>query len=70
LNDLSSIYGVHQNQISKCKKKVLELLPEILADGRSKNNENQARQEARLYQQIGQSTMEVEYLGKKLGLFQ
>ena len=59
LNELSSIYGVHQNQISKWKKKVLELLPEILADRRSKNNEDQARQEAKLYQQIGQLTMEV-----------
>jgi len=70
LNELSSIYGVHQNQISKWKKKVLELLPEILADRRSKNNEDQAQREAKLYQQIGQLTMEVEYLKKKLGLFQ
>lgn len=70
LNELSSAYGVHANQISKWKKKALELLPEILADRRSKGNDNQNDDQEKLYQRIGQLTMEVEYLKKKLGLFQ
>jgi len=70
LNEISSIYGVHANQISKWKKKALELLPEIFSDRRSKENVNQVEDQAKLYQQIGQLTMEVEYLKKKLGLFQ
>lgn len=70
LNELSSAYGVHANQISKWKKKALELLPEILSDRRTKGNDNQSEDQEKLYQRIGRLTMEVEYLKKKLGLFQ
>lgn len=68
VNEISVEYGVHASQIHKWKKEALEGLPEILDDGRSSRREAHEAVESRLYQQIGQLTMEVEYLKKKLGL--
>jgi putative transposase len=68
VNEIASAYGVHPTQVANWKKEVLERLPEVLSNGRF-NKDTQAEETiARLYQQIGQLTMEVEYLKKKLGL--
>jgi len=40
----------------------------VLADGRQAKAPANSPTEARLYQEIGRLTMEVEYLKKKLGL--
>lgn len=68
VNEISAEYGVHASQIHKWKKEALERLPEILDDGRRRQRDGHEAVESRLYQQIGQLTMEVEYLKKKLGL--
>ena len=71
INEISGEYGVHASQIHKWKKQALEHLPELLDGNRpgcpSRRDAHEAT-ESRLYQQIGQLTMEVEYLKKKLGL--
>lgn len=68
INEIASAYGVHPTQVANWKKEVLEHLPQALSNGRL-NKDTQAEETiARLYQQIGQLTMEVEYLKKKLGL--
>ena len=46
----------------------MQRLPEVLSDGRTLKSESGRETEARLYQEIGRLTMEVEYLKKKLGL--
>jgi len=68
VNQIASEYGIHPSQVNKWKKQALERLPEVLCDGRGNNNGRQEEVESRLYQQIGQLTMELEYLKKKLGL--
>ena len=68
VNEISSEYGVHASQIHKWKKQALAFLPETLDDHRRGRRQTQQILESRLYQQIGQLTMEVEYLKKKLGL--
>ena len=70
VNQISAEYGVHPTQVAKWKKQALERLPEVLSDSIAKSNRPQEDNQARLYQQIGQLTMEVEYLKKKLGLCQ
>ena len=67
-NEISTEYGVHASQIHKWKKQALALLPEVLDDNRRSRRDTQQILESRLYEQIGQLTMEVEYLKKKLGL--
>ena len=68
VNEISSEYGVHASQIHKWKKQALAHLPEVLDDNRRSPRQPQEILESRLYQQIGQLTMDVEYLKKKLGL--
>ena len=67
VNQIAAEYGVHPSQVNKWKKQALEGLPEVLCDGRAVNSGRQEETEARLYQQIGQLTMELGYLKKKLG---
>jgi len=62
VNEIASEYGIHPSQVNKWKKQALERLPEVLSDGRGGNNGRQEEVEGRLYQQIGQLTMELEYL--------
>jgi putative transposase len=69
VNEIASSYGVHPTQVANWKREVLERLPQVLSTGRL-NKDTQAEETiARLYQQIGQLTMEVGFLKKKLGLF-
>ena len=69
INEIASIYEVHPNQVSKWKKRALELLPEVM-DGRPNRQSDTGGNQAKLYQQIGQLTVEVDFLKKKLELLQ
>jgi len=69
VNQIAAEYGVHPSQVNKWKKQALERLPEALSDGRAGKDNRQEETEARLYQQIGQLTMEVGYLKKKLPFY-
>jgi len=62
---LSSEYGVHPNQISQWKKKLLEELPELFSEKRRSREVNKEELEAELYRQIGQLKVELEWLKKK-----
>ena len=66
VNQIATEYGVHPSQVNKWKKQALERLPEVLSDSRAGKDNRQEETEAQLYQQIGQLTMEVGYLKKKL----
>lgn len=66
--ELSSAYGVHPNQICKWKRQVLEELPGIFS-GRDKKKEAQGRELIdKLYHQIGQLKVKLDWLKKKSGL--
>jgi putative transposase len=68
VNEIASAYEIHPSQVAKWKAEGLARLPEVLSDGRKAKATQDAEAEARLYQEIGRLTMEVEYLKKKLGL--
>jgi putative transposase len=68
VNEISAEYGIHASQIHQWKKQALEQLPQVLDDHRRRRWDTQEADLSRLYQQIGQLTMEIEYLKKKLGL--
>lgn len=69
INEISKQFGVHPNQISKWRKQFLESLPQIFEN--SKQSQVQLNEELtnRLYQQIGQLKVELDWL-KKIFPFQ
>ena len=67
MSELASEYEVHPNRISKWKKQVLEELPGIFSDRRKREADGGEELKARLYQQIGQLQVELDWLKKKSG---
>lgn len=68
INELASEYGVHPTQINQWKKQAQEDLPTLFSSGRSRKEKSQDDLTASLYQQIGQLTMELDWLKKKSGV--
>lgn len=67
INEIASIYEVHPGQVVKWKKLALEKLPEVMANGRSKDVRNaQLVDDEKLHQKIGQQAIEIDFLKKKL----
>jgi len=64
VNELASDYGVHPSQISQWKTQLKESLPETFRN-KTRSNGDVKLVEA-LYKQIGQLTVELDWLKKKL----
>ena len=62
---LASQFGVHTSQVTAWKKRLLEGVGELFADGRKSRQDEQSVAEEELYEQIGRLKMEVEWLKKK-----
>jgi transposase len=68
ITELSSLYGVHPNQITKWKRQAVEILPELLSNNRHKAEKDSEALQDELYRQIGQLKVELDWLKKKSGL--
>jgi transposase len=55
-------FGVHASQIASWKRQLLDGVPELFADGRSRKSDEASADEEELYEQIGRLKMEVERL--------
>lgn len=69
INQLASDYDLHPNQVSNWKKQLLEEGPGLFNRQLDRRQEQQAAQEAELYEQIGRLKMELEWLKKKAAQF-
>lgn len=67
LNEIASSYDIHPNQLSQWKRQVLESIPDIFTDRRNRSKKNDEELVDRLYQQIGQQKVELDWLKKKTG---
>ena len=68
VQEISSTFGVHPNQVAQWKKQALEQLPEIFSSGRARAVQDEESLRNELYQQIGQLKVELDWLKKKSGL--
>jgi putative transposase len=66
--EIASEYGVHANQITKWKRRVLDELPGIFSKKRERDHQDNEALQAELYRQIGQLKVELDWLKKKAGL--
>jgi transposase-like protein len=68
VNELASTYGVHPTQITHWKHRLQQEMPEIFSARRAQREDAHEALQARLYQQIGQLKVELDWLKKKAGL--
>ena len=67
LNELSKEFGVHSNQISQWKKELLTRSHELFGTKKCRDEVLDEELKARLYQEIGQLKVELDWLKKKVG---
>ena len=68
INEIASEHNVHPHQIRTWKKQLLSGAAEIFSNSGAKDREAEDELKDRLYRQIGQLQVELEWLKKKTGL--
>jgi transposase-like protein len=64
VNEIAATYGVHPNQVLQWKRQALEVLPDVFSSRRARAAQDDEALQARLYQQIGQLKVELDWLKK------
>ena len=65
MGELAGKFQIHASQVADWKKQAVAGLPGVFADGSTGKEKDQAELVASLYQQIGQLTVELDWLKKK-----
>jgi transposase-like protein len=68
VNEIAGGYGVHPNQVGVWKKRAVEILTEGFGHQRERAVTENTELRERLYSQIGQLKVELDWLKKKSGL--
>jgi putative transposase len=65
INEIASEYEVHPNQVANWKRELVSKAPEIFSNGNTREVKKEDELKDRLYRQIGQLQVELEWLKKK-----
>ena len=68
--ELSSLYSVHPTQITKWKRQALEIITDGFSTQQRKRGRDGTELIEELYRQIGRLKVELDFLKKKMGLFE
>lgn len=68
VNEIAAQYGVHPSQVTAWKRQALEQFPRVFSEGGVREAQEAEQLQARLYQEIGQLKIELDWLKKKSGL--
>jgi transposase len=68
ISEIASHFRVHTNVVTKWKRHAVVNLAELFCDRHERERQDQEVLQQELYRQIGQLTMEVDWLKKKSGL--
>ena len=68
INEVASFFSVHPNQVMTWKKQALSSIPDAFSSRLSRQAHDEEDLKARLYQEIGQLKVELDWLKKKAGL--
>lgn len=67
--ELASQYAIHPTQITKWKKQALEILAQGFSGKREQKQKHDIDLIQELYRQIGRLKVEIDFLKKKMGIF-
>ena len=68
VNEIAALYEVHPVQVSQWKKQAREGLADLFSAGRVRDEKDDEALRDRLYQEIGQLKVELDWLKKKFRL--
>jgi transposase-like protein len=68
INEIATHYGVHPNLVTQWKKQAVASLPDVFSTKRERTAEEEEALKAKLYQEIGQLKVELDWLKKKADL--
>lgn len=68
VNELASQYEVHPSQILQWKRQLGQAAAGVFAETRGRRRKQEEDLQSRLYQEIGQLKVELDWLKKKSGL--
>lgn len=67
--ELASQYAIHSTQITIWKKQAVDILAQGFSGKREQKQKNDTELIQELYRQIGRLKVEVDFLKKKMGIF-
>ena len=67
VNEIAGDFGVHPTQVAQWKKQLLDEAPQVFSSGRTRQSEDADALTSRLYQEIGQLKVELDWVKKKCG---
>jgi putative transposase len=66
MNELSSAYGIHANQISQWKKQLQDKAATLFSGSNTNGDGHDEKTIAKLYEEIGRLKVELDWLKKRV----